>query len=253
MKTDTLDQAKVTELIQKGILVPLPVNLGAAPNHKEPTYETIQKQDYYVSGMVFNWGLQFESDACLSRSLSALSSKAWDLLEVDEDGFLNVVYTSDGFIKGFDLNLARLEGMQDNDGTVSAKQTFRIELTKPGSIEYMKEWDTIAPTEVKWMNLQGIDEVLLTQTVDDKIKVTFACDQSSPIDGLLTANFRALDSSGAAVAGFAVTAEGEGVYAVTGLTAGQDYTISLYDSIKNTRVIVLANYFYKSDDLKYTA
>ena len=101
--TDTFDDATIDALIQQFKLVPLPTDLGGEPQNQEPTFETIQKQDIYVSGMVYGWNIQFEADACLGKSLESLKNKKWDLLEVDEDGNLIAVETSDGFIKGLSL------------------------------------------------------------------------------------------------------------------------------------------------------
>lgn len=250
---DTLDDDTINSLIQKGQLVPLPLNVAAEPNHQEPTYETVGKMDMFVSGVVYSWTLRFPADACLSRSLDSLGNRNWDLLEVDEDGFLNVAETTDGFLKGFDINLSRYSGMVDNDGSTSAKTSFRIQLTKLGSKEYDARWTTVASEEVDWLSLNGVDEILFEQTADGKLQATFACDQTSAIDGLTTANVRAVDSTGAVVAGFTLTSIGEGKYTVGGLTAGQDYTLYTYDTAKTANVIVIGNYYYKSNRLVFTA
>lgn len=250
---DTLDDATINNLIQKGLLIPLPTNVAAEPNHQEPTYETVGKLDMFVSGVVYSWILRYPADACLTRALDSLGGRNWDLIEVDEDGYLNLAETSDGFLKGFDVNLSRYVGMVDNDGSTSAKSSFRIQLTKLGSKEYDSRWTTVASDEVDWLSLNGVDEILFSQTADGKLQAAFACDQTSAIDGLTTANVRAVDSTGAVVAGFTLTAIGEGKYTVGGLTAGQDYTIYTYDSAKQANVVVIGNYFYKSNRLLFTA
>ena len=249
---DSLDETKVKELIQKGILVVLPETVGFEPQHKEPTFEEIQKQDMFVSGTVYGWLLKYEADACLSSALASLSSKKWDILEVDEDGELNVCETSDGFIKGFDGNLAMYQGMQDNDGSTAAKLNFKTQLTKTGSIEYQSSWIALPKGEVGWKGLSGIDEVQIEKTASG-ILVTFACDQTSPVEGLGTANFRVLDNTGAVVPGATFTEVGEGKYTVGGITAGNDYTIYLYDSTAGANVVAVANYYYKSNKLTYSA
>lgn len=250
---DTLDDATINKLIQKGILVPLPINIAAEPNHQEPTYEQVGKMDMYVSGVVYSWILKYPADACLTRALDTLASKNWDLLEVDEDGYLNLAETTDGYLKGFDINLSRYAGMVNNDGSVSAKSSFRIQLSKLGSKEYDSRWTTVASDEVDWLTLNAVDEVLLTQLTSTKLNITFACDQTSGIAGLASANFRALGSDGNPVTGATFTDDGDGSYTVGGLTAGQDYTIYLYDGTVNGFVVAVGSFFYKSNKLKFTA
>lgn len=249
---DTLDSAKVKELIKKGILVPLPRTVGFTANNKEATYEEIQKMDNFVSGQVYGWKRNFKADKCLGKALNSLSTKQWDLLQVDEDGNLNVVDTPDGYIKGFDLNLVNYEGMTDNDGSVSAKLTLYLQLSKVGSIDYDSNWNTIDSSAVSWLNLNGVEEIQLIKS-GAKIQAVFGCDESTPVDGLTSTNFRVLDSTGTVVSGATFTGEGEGVYSVSGLTAGSDYTIYFYDATDNTSVIAVANYFYKSNRLTFTS
>ena len=250
---DTLDDETVSELIQRGVLIPLPQDLGSEAVNVDPVYETITGMDIPVSRPIYGWRIRFAGDKCLGAALASYSNKAWDLLEVDENGHLNAVETADGFIKGFSTNLVQYEGMTGNDGSVGSKHTLRIQLTKQGSIEYDTKWATIASDEVDWSALQGVDEILLEKTTDGKLKATFACDNSTPVNGLTTSNLRALDSTGAVVAGFAIVAAGDGLYTVSGLTGPGDFIIHTYDSTLQTRTIVLGNYFYKSNDLKWTA
>lgn len=252
-ENDTLDAAKVKTLIKKGILVPLPKNLGFTANNKEATYEEIQKMDIPVSGQVYGRKINYKADKCLQAALRSLSAKEWDYLQVDEDGELNVVETSDGFIKGFDLNLVNYEGMTDNDGSVSAKSILYLQFSKIGSIEYDSSWNTIDNSQVNWISLNGVEEIKLSKTTDGKILAVFGCDESTPVEGLVTANFRVLDDTGAVVAGATVTEDGEGKYTLGGVTSGEDYTIYFYDSTDNTNVIAVANYFYKSNRLAFTA
>lgn len=250
---DTLDSVEIKKLIKKGILVPLPKNIGSTANNKEVTYEEIQKMDIPVSGQVYGWKRNYLADKCLGAALNSLSSKQWNLLQVDEDGELNIVETSDGFIKGFDLNLVNYEGMTDNDGSVSAKLTLYLQLSKTGSIEYGSSWNTIGNSQVNWLGLNGIEEIKLSKTSDGKIQAVFACDESTPVDGLVSANFRVLDDAGVVVPGVTFTENGEGKYTPVGLTVGEDYTIYFYDATDNTAVIAVANYFYKSNRLAFTA
>lgn len=250
---DTLDEDTINELIQKFILVPLPEDLGAEANNTDPVYETVNSMDIPVTGAIYGWRIRYRADQCLGKALNRLNSKSWDLLEVDEEGNLNAVETDEGFIRGFEANLVKYEGMTGNDGSVGAKNTLRIQLTKIGSIQYDSMWAKVAPDDVDWTNLQGVDEIVLEKTAAGKLKATFACDNSTAIDGLVTANLRAIDAAGAPVVGFAVVAAGDGIYTVSGLTAGSDYKIYTYDATQNTRTIVLANYFYKSNELKWTA
>lgn len=250
---DTLDSAEVKKLIKKGILIPLPKNVGFTANNKEATYEEIQKMDLFVSGQVYGWKRNYIADKCLGAALNSLSRKQWDLLQVDENGDLNVVETSDGFIKGFDLNLVNYEGMTDNDGSVSAKLTLYLQLSKIGSIEYDSTWNTIDSSQVNWLALNGVEEIKLSKTQDGKLQAVFACDESTPVEGLTTANFRFLDDTGAVAAGITVSEDGEGKYTITGMTPGDDYTVYLYDATDNTSVISVASYFYKSNRLAFVA
>lgn len=250
--TDTFDDATINALIQQFKLMPLPTDLGAEAQNQEPTYETIQKQDIFVSGMVYGWNVQYAADACLGKALKTLSNKKWDLLEVDEDGNLIAVETSDGFIKGFDANIVRYAGMVNNDGSVGSKMTLRIQLSKIGSIEYDSSWQLIPSGEVDWLNLQGVDEILFTKTGDGKLQATFACDETTPIDGLTTSNIRVVDATGATVAA-TIAADSEGKYTVTGLTPGSDYVIYTYHTASSSNTVIVGNYFYKSNRLNWTA
>lgn len=250
--TETFDDATINALIQQFKLMPLPTDLGAEAQNQEPTYETIQKQDIYVSGMVYGWNIQYAADACLGKSLANLANKKWDLWEVDEDGNLIAVETSDGFIKGFDVNIVRYAGMVNNDGSVGSKMTLRIQLTKIGSKEYDSSWQLIPSGEVDWLNLQGVDEILFTKTGDGKLQATFACDETTAIEGLTTANIRVVDETGATVAA-TLAADGEGKYTVTGLTPGTDYVIYTYHAASQSNTVIIGNYFYKSNRLNWTA
>lgn len=248
--TDSFDDATINALIQQFKLIPLPTDLGAEAQNQDTTFETIQKQDIYVSGMVYGWNVMYRADSCLSKALKTLSAKRWDLLEVDEDGNLIAVETTDGFLKGFDTNMVRYMGLTNNDGSVGSKVMLRIQLSKNGSSEYDSQWQLIESGEVDWLNLQGVDELLFTK-VGGKLKVTYACDESTPIEGLTTAKVRAVDSSGAVVAGFTIAADGEGLYTVSGLTSG-DYLIYTYDAVSQSNTVIVGNYFYKSNKLTWT-
>ena len=248
--TDSFDDATINALIQQFKLIPLPTDLGAEAQNQDTTFETIQKQDIYVSGMVYGWNVMYPADSCLSKALKTLSSKRWDLLEVDEDGNLIAVETTDGLLKGFDTNMVRYMGLTNNDGSVGSKVMLRIQLSKNGSSEYDSQWQLIESGEVDWLNLQGVDELLFTK-VGGKLKVTYACDESTPIEGLTTAKVRAVDSSGAVVAGFTIAADGEGLYTVSGLTSG-DYLIYTYDAVSQSNTVIVGNYFYKSNKLTWT-
>lgn len=248
--TDSFDDATINALIQQFKLIPLPTDLGAEAQNQDATFETIQKQDIYVSGMVYGWNVMYPADSCLSKALKTLSSKRWDLLEVDEDGNLIAVETTDGFLKGFDTNMVRYMGLTNNDGSVGSKVMLRIQLSKNGSSEYDSQWQLIESGEVDWLNLQGVDELLFTK-VGGKLKVTYACDESTPIEGLTTAKVRAVDSAGAVVAGFTIAADGEGLYTVSGLTSG-DYLIYTYDAVSQSNTVIVGNYFYKSNKLTWT-
>ena len=250
--TDSFDEATINALIQKFQLVPLPTDLGAEAQNQDVTFETIQKQDIFVSGTVYGWNVMYTADSCLGAALASLSSKRWDLLEVDEDGNLLGVETTDGFIKGFDTNLVKYIGLVNNDGSVGAKLMLRIQLSKVGSIEYDSKWQIIPPDQIDWLNLSGVDEILFTK-VGAKLSATFACDESTPIDGLTTAKVRITNSAGVVVSGFAIVAAGEGKYTITGLTPGEDYVIYTYDSISQSNSVVVGNYFYKSNKLAWTA
>lgn len=248
--TDSFDDATINALIQQFKLIPLPTDLGAEAQNQDTTFETIQKQDIYVSGMVYGWNVMYPADSCLSKALKTLSSKRWDLLEVDEDGNLIAVETTDGFLKGFDTNMVRYMGLTNNDGSVGSKVMLRIQLSKNGSSEYDSQWQLIESGEVDWLNLQGVDELLFTK-VGGKLKVTYACDESTPIEGLTTAKVRAVDSAGAVVPGFTIAADGEGLYTVSGLTSG-DYLIYTYDAVSQSNTVIVGNYFYKSNKLTWT-
>ena len=250
--TDTFDEATINALIQKFQLVPLPGDLGAEAQNQDVTFETIQKQDIFVSGTVYGWNVMYAADSCLGTALASLSSKRWDLLEVDEEGNLIAVETTDGFIKGFDTNLVKYIGLVNNDGSVGAKLMLRIQLSKVGSIEYDSKWQLISPTEIDWLSLSGVDEILFTK-VGATLSATFACDESTPISGLTTAKVRAVDATGTPVVGFTITAAGEGKYTVAGLTPGEDYVIYTYDSVSASNTVVVGNYFYKSNKLAWTA
>lgn len=252
-KTDTLNMTKVSELIQKGVLVPLPTNLGAEPKHSEATYETIQKQDIFISDGVYGWVLKYEADKCLAVALESLSNKKWDLLEVDESGNLNMAVTSNGYLKGFDTHLVKFENMEDNDGSKGAKLSLKIQLTPRGSKEYQSSWTKVYTDEVDWSSLEGVDEIELIPISKTQFKAVFSCDQSTPVEGLETAHFRVLDNRGQVVNGATFTSDGDGVYTIAGLTTSRDYRISTYDTAKKTTAVVMANYFYKSNVMNFTA
>ena len=67
--TDSFDDATINALIQQFKLIPLPTDLGAEAQNQDTTFETIQKQDIYVSGMVYGWNVMYPADSCLSKAL----------------------------------------------------------------------------------------------------------------------------------------------------------------------------------------
>jgi hypothetical protein len=255
INNDTFDDATINELIQKGIMLVMPrqVNLEVTGG-TEPIYEEYQAgAKSFVRYVPYEFKITYDGFICLGNSLQSRSAKKWDVLWVDDSGHLVGEVTSDGYFKGFGTTLTIFEGRTFNDGKVASKNMFRIQLSNSGTTAVNSYIDYVTSEEVDFKNLNGIDEVVITNTSGNttatnlKIKVTYSCDGSTAITGL-TSKFRVLDSTGAVVSGVTFTYVSDGVYSVAGLTAG-DYRINLYDTALDSNVVILADSFYKSNTL----
>jgi len=82
-----------------------------------------------------------------------------------------------------------------------------------------------------------------------KVSVLSGCDNSTPVLGLTTPNFRMLNAATGAPIAITVAELGDGQYSITGATTGAR-TIQLFDSVNNVKVAdILTTQFYQSNVL----
>src|SRR5690606_10993559 len=251
--SDTLDQETIDELIQKGVLIPLPSHFSREDANEETQYETseIGVKIKVRPGNV-EFVVNYAIGVCFSKALESLSSRNLDLLFVDYEDRKSRLWgalVGDKF-KGFDLSLNNAENFILPTGTTGAKKPLRIQLSPKGTSEYNKNMDFAVSDEIDFGSLDGINDVVINTVsngTDLVVTLTSACDKTTSFEGFEATDFRITDNTGVVQSGFTVNYS-DGQYTISGLDAGT-YNVQLYDSALGSSVVAVDGMYYRSDVL----
>lgn len=260
--TDDLDQAKIDELVQAGQLVILPEHFSFENQSGETVYEELPSGSKIpVRNGLYEFLVSYASGVCFSNAVASLSSKSWSLLmlDFDDNGEARLwgEETSNAKFKGFDINMVYAESRVFNDGSVSTKTPFRIQLSTKGTqamrsrIAYLS-----SNASLDLANLDGVNDVKLeaktTTAIDFRVDAFISCDGSTAITSVTQiTNWRIIDTgTGLPIAGYSIAIV-DGGYSFTGISAGT-YTVEFYDETNSKDIIAVSGIYYDSDLITVT-
>jgi hypothetical protein len=250
IQSDTFDLDKVQDLIQSGKMIVLPNHLSLENSSEETVYETLGSGVMvFVRNGLYQFTVQYNGSTCLSKALSQLSAKSWDLFLVDISQKVFGEYTVDGYFKGFEASLVQGENMTFNDGATASKKPLRLQLSTSGTRAFNERIDYYVSESVDFVNLEGVEDVYLevisSKASDLKIAVVNGCDKTTAIEGLDNPNYwKVINSSGTAVVPATITYV-DGYYKFTGVAVG-DYVFSLYDKTNSKNIVAIGTNFLKT-------
>lgn len=262
LTTDTLDQAKIDELVQAGQLVILPEHFSFENQSGETVYEELPSgAKIPVRNGLYEFLISYSSGICVSNALSSMNSKNWSLLMSDTDNSgearLWGEETSTSKFKGFDTNLVYSENRTFNDGATSTKTPLRIQLSTKGTqamrsrVAYMSSNDSLDLSNLDGVNdanLSAVDTTAAGFTVAAKI----ACDNSTSITSVTAVtNWRVTDTSDSSVVTPSGITVSNGNYVIAGVPAGT-YNVEFYDITNSKNIIAVGGVYYDSNVLNVT-
>lgn len=253
--TGTFDNAAIALLIKKGQLVPLNDVLQVAEAGAKSNFQTLpNKKKLFISQGLYDFNLEFEANVCLVKSLHKLTKKRWGLILLDSEGKL-LFDNKGGKLQGFEIQDFSVGNETVNDGgSKLAMVSVDIQLTQDGTKGYNERKSFMLSTDVlDFYAIDGVQDVTIKADTLSiaalKVSVLSGCDNSTPVLGLTTPNFRMLNASTGAVIAVTVAELGDGQYSITGATAGAR-TIQLFDSVNNVKIAdILVTQFYQSNVL----
>lgn len=255
---DTLSQADIDELIQSGVMIPLPGHFAREDASEEYVYETSEiGVKIKVRPGNMEMIVTYAKGVCFSKALESLSSKKLDVLLVDyEDGVARLwgAYNN-GKFKGFDLSLNNAETFQLPTGTTGAKKPLRIQFSPKGTVEFNSMMNFLT-SDVDFGSIDGINDVTLRAETSDandfQVSVKSACDGTTLFEGFDDpTDWRIIDTGTNLPVVPTTVTYADGVYTIDGIAAGA-YTVQLYDSTEGYPVAVMDGTYYKSNVLPVT-
>lgn len=253
IQNDTLDNDKISELIQSGKMIVLPNHLSIEDNTEDTVYTTLGSGVLlFVREGLTQLLVQYPASVCLGKALSQLSNRNWDLLLVDNSNKMFFEHTSNGYIKGFETSLVRSENMTFNDGANPAQKPLRIQLSPYGNEAFNESMDYYATNAIDWRSLEGVEdvslEILFSTPTDLRLQVVNGCDKTTVIEGLDDLKYWKITNAATSqdVEPTGITYE-NGIYTISGVPAG-DYLISLYDKEKGFGIISMGTNYYKTTE-----
>lgn len=262
LATDTLDQAKIDDLVQSGDLVILPEHFSFENQSGETVYEELPSgAKIPVRNGLIEFMVNYSSGICFSNAIASLNSKSWSLMAADFDDSgesrLWGEETSNGKFKGFDTNLVYAEGRTLNDGATSTKAPLRVQLSTKGTqamrsrMAYMSSNDALDLS-----NLDGVNDINLnaktTTATDFRIEALIGCDGSTSITSITQdTNWRIIDTSDSSILTGYTIAVADGGYSITGIPVGT-YTVDLYDKTNSKDIVAVNGVYYDSDLITVT-
>lgn len=259
---DTIDQAKINELVQAEQLIVLPEHNSFTSEGEDTVYETLPSgAKLPVRNGLYEFLPMYSKGICLSNALGSLNSKSWTLLMLDFDDSGNSrvwgEQTTNGKFKGFNLGLVYAENRQFSDGTTSTKTPLRLQLSTKGTAAMRSRVAYLSSNNaVDFAALNGVNDVLLeaTSTVAATfaVKALISCDGSTSISSNTTvSNWKITDTSDDSDVVPSGITFSNGAYAIAGVAAGT-YKVKFYDKTNSKEVVVSSNKYYESDEITVT-
>jgi len=256
--SDTLDQATIEGLIRAGSLIPMPAHTFT-PQPEATVYETeANGLKTKIRDGIFEFLLKYSNQGvCFGNKLNKFSLSSWDLWLVDSSGTLYLTKDNNDFV-GFSTNLVDRDSIAINDASsVGTAYNMIVQLDSVGSTNFYNNAQPITPA-ASMLNIDGINEETLAvsgtpgATID--LTAVNSCDNTTPVLGLETF-IRAVDPTGAAIAGTATYANGIYTWTPnTALTTGTNYVLEVYDiSVPSSVIIDGEGCFYSSNMVTITA
>lgn len=257
---DTIDQAKIDELVQSEQLVVLPEHNSFENQSGETVYEELPSgAKLPVRNGLYEFLPMYSKGICLSNALGSLNSKSWSLLMLDFDNAGNSRLwgekTTNGKFKGFDLGLVYAENRQFSDGSTSTKTPLRLQLSTKGTAAMRSRVAYLSSDNaVDFASLNGVNDVILeavnTTAAGFTVSANISCDGSTAISSNTTVgNWKVTDTSDDSNVVPSGITYANGVYSIAGVSAGT-YTIEWNDGTNS--VIVSSNKYYESDTITVT-
>lgn len=246
LTTTTLDNASVSLLIKKGLLIPLEVALQIDQVDSKANIETQKnKIKTKISDGLLEFTMKFKGNDCLEKALRNLQSRNFGIAFTDAEG-KTYFDSKNNLLQGFELSMIDVDTVKISDSS-SNTTTFMVtvQFTRQGTAGFNERRVFIAEETFDFYKLNGVEAVKLsnvtTTAANYTVKVVAGCDGSTPKLGLATANFRLQDASGLTVVA-TVSEIGGGVYKLTGagVVAGAK-TLQLYDTVNNVPVADILN------------
>ena len=250
---DTFDEAARALLIKKNKLVALNDILQVSDAGAKNNYQTLpNKKKIFISQGLYEFMAEFEANVCLVKSLHKLAKKKWQLLLLDSEGKL-FFDSKGGKLNGFEIQDLSVDNETVNDGgSKLAMMTLTAQFTQDGTTGYNKRRSFLVSDE--FYEINGVQDVKIAATVlahaTLAVTVMSGCDGSSPVSGLVTANFRVRNAS--TLAPIAVTAAEteDGTYTLSGVASALDVLIDLYDATNSSPIVDIESVqFYQSNVL----
>ena len=255
---DDFNKEYLLDLIQTGVAIPLLNSFSFEPINEDDVLETsvtgvndLARKGLTSLMFTFKKGIEYE------KALEKLTSfGAFDVWVVDKQGnFLGV--DKGGDFAGWSAGLVLAKSKTWNTGSESEGKAIEVQLTQPGErkdttwIE-ASALDFFAPTEIDGINGTYMDYSDMNGAVppagsDTDIKVqVLANDKSTPILGLLEADFWVtIDGGAAPVTG--VVEDGNGYYTLSVAVSAGEVVTKLYDTAKLVPAINVSDILFSGE------
>ena len=254
--TDTLDQAKIDELIQTDKMKVLPKGTftSAAEEDVFETQGNSGEQSFVRAGL-FGGDFTFtKGGTCLSNALATLRNGNWDMFLVGSNGDVAMEVTNDGYIKGFSTSHVSKGTTVYNDGSTSTKYSAKFQLDVQGSKAFNTAIKVFTP-EVDFLGLDGVNdstiEFISATATEVKVKVNVSCDGTTEVPNLEAKFFLTKVADGSTSTPAATYDAGTKIYTIP-LTAAGAYKLDIKDGTKQV-VKDVEGYYYAAKEITFTA
>lgn len=255
---DTLDEAKIDELVAMDRIVVMPLHTYTA-QPEATVYQTLSDGNKNkIRDGKYEFLLAYTNKGvCFGNKLGNFSSIEWDVWLVDSKGTLYMTKDGVDFV-GFSTNIVDRDSVTINDAS-SNVTTYNliVQLDAIGTEDFYNNVHPITGSTVNLLRLEGVNDVTLEISgaiTGDSIpfKANISCDGSTTVIGM-ESFARVTNTSGISTFGTATFVNG--IYDFkpsTTLTAG-NYVLDLFDKDKTLEVIKDSEgSYYKSNDLAFS-
>jgi len=261
--TDDFDISFLQPLIQKGTIIPL-IDASA--------FEDLSAEDTYSTGTggvkrlnlkgLPEYKLMFEEGHEFYRELAKIESfKSYDFIIGDDEGNWLLAKTSDGNFKGFtaghvtpELTKRKVSGGDAESKSLLVQFLDRLQWDKNYGILHIEQLD-FTPQEVPTVNGVVFAYTAAPADLDTTVKVSvvLASDNSTPVEGLLLANFIVkVDGSTVVISGVVEDTPGNYTITIPALAAGEVVVTDVWDNSLNVDVTSLAGVLYRGEEVSAT-